>query len=157
MFRKHVLIVRRAKIVLYSLWYHHTYRWPSRARDGHLEGGEWSAARPGHTLPPRNTRYPLYRRLGGPQSRSGRAENPVPTGIRSRTIQPIAPLSYPAHTILLLGIPKQSSVFFFSPSKQIQNAWLTTASFQTLSNSPFISHPATDRVFGSTEGCGGNQ
>ena len=24
MFRAHVLIIRRAKIVLYSLWYHHT-------------------------------------------------------------------------------------------------------------------------------------
>jgi len=24
MFRTHVLIVRKAKIVLYSLWYHHT-------------------------------------------------------------------------------------------------------------------------------------
>ena len=32
MFRAHVLIVRRAKIVLYSLWYHHTYRWPSGAQ-----------------------------------------------------------------------------------------------------------------------------
>ena len=32
MFRAQVLIVRRAKIVLYSLWYHHTYRWPSRAQ-----------------------------------------------------------------------------------------------------------------------------
>ena len=32
MFRAHVLIVMRAKILLYSLWYHHTYRWPSRAR-----------------------------------------------------------------------------------------------------------------------------
>ena len=30
MFRAHVLIVRKAKIVLYNLWYHHTYRWPSR-------------------------------------------------------------------------------------------------------------------------------
>ena len=30
MFRAHVFIVRRVKIVLYSLWYHHTYRWPSR-------------------------------------------------------------------------------------------------------------------------------
>ena len=28
-----------------------------------LEGGEWSAACPGHTLPPVKTRYPLYRRL----------------------------------------------------------------------------------------------
>jgi hypothetical protein len=32
-----------------------------------LEGGEWSAARPGRTLPPGKTRYPLYRGLGGPQ------------------------------------------------------------------------------------------
>jgi len=52
-----------------------------------LEGGEWSAARPGRTLPPGKTRYPLYRRLGGPQDRSGWAENLVPTGIRSRTVQ----------------------------------------------------------------------
>ena len=40
-----------------------------------LEGGEWSAARPGCTLPPGKTRYPFYRRLGGPKGRSGRAEN----------------------------------------------------------------------------------
>jgi len=32
MFRAHVVIVRRAKIILYSLWYHHTYRWPSGAQ-----------------------------------------------------------------------------------------------------------------------------
>ena len=31
-----------------------------------LEGGEWAAARPGRTLPPGKTRYPFYRRLGGP-------------------------------------------------------------------------------------------
>jgi len=37
-----------------------------------LEGGEWWAARPGRTLLPGNSRYPLYRRLGGPQGRSGR-------------------------------------------------------------------------------------
>ena len=54
-----------------------------------LEMGEWSAARPGRTLPPRKKRYPFYRRLGGPQGRSGRAENLVPTGIQPRTIQPI--------------------------------------------------------------------
>ena len=39
-----------------------------------LEGGEWSAARPGRTLPPGKTRYPFYRRLGEPQGQSGRAE-----------------------------------------------------------------------------------
>jgi len=52
-----------------------------------LEGGEWSAARPGRTLPPGKTRCPFDRRLGGPQGRSGRAQNLVPTGIRSRTVQ----------------------------------------------------------------------
>jgi len=54
-----------------------------------LEGSEWSAARSGLTLPPGKTQYPLYRRLGGPQGRSGRAENLVPTDIRSRIVQPV--------------------------------------------------------------------
>ena len=45
-----------------------------------LEGGEWSAARPGLTLTPGATRYPLYRRLGGPQGRSGLTENLAPPG-----------------------------------------------------------------------------
>ena len=53
-----------------------------------LEGGQWSAARPGRNLRPGKTRYPFYRTLGGPQGRSGRAKNLVPTGIRSRTVQP---------------------------------------------------------------------
>ena len=43
-----------------------------------LEGGECSAARPGRTLPPGKTRYPLYRRLGGPQGWSGWTENLAP-------------------------------------------------------------------------------
>ena len=54
-----------------------------------LEGGEGSASRPVRSLPPRKTRYSLYRRLGEPQGRYGRAENLVPTGTRSRTVQPI--------------------------------------------------------------------
>jgi len=54
-----------------------------------LEGGEWSAACPGRTLPPEKIGYPFYRRSGGSQGRSGRAENLVPTGIRSRTVQPL--------------------------------------------------------------------
>jgi hypothetical protein len=37
-----------------------------------LERGEWSASRPGRALPSgKGPRYPLYRRLGGPQNRSG--------------------------------------------------------------------------------------
>ena len=66
-----------------------------------LEGGEWSAARPDRILPPVKTWYPLYRRLGGPQGRYGRAKNLVPTGVRSRTVQTVAQslyrLSYRAH------------------------------------------------------------
>jgi len=66
-----------------------------------LEGGEWSAARHGCTLPPGKTRFPFYRRLGGPQGRSGRAENLVPIGIRFRIVQSVVQslyqLSYPAH------------------------------------------------------------
>ena len=66
-----------------------------------LEGGEWSAARPGRTLPPGKTRYLLYRGLGGLQGRSGLTENLVPTGIRSLTIQSVAQslyrLSYRVH------------------------------------------------------------
>jgi len=54
-----------------------------------LEGGEWLAARPGRTLPPGKTRYSLYRWLDGPQGWSGRSENLVPTGIRSRVVQPV--------------------------------------------------------------------
>jgi len=61
-----------------------------------------SAARPGRSLPPWKTRYPFYRRLGGPQGRSGRAENLVPTRIRSPDrpahSQSLYRLSYPAQT-----------------------------------------------------------
>jgi hypothetical protein len=54
-----------------------------------LEAGKWSAARPGRTLPPGKTRYPLYRRLGGPHGRSGRAENLAPSEFDPRTVQPV--------------------------------------------------------------------
>jgi len=37
-----------------------------------LEEGEWSATRPGRTLPSGKTRYQFYRRLGGPQGLEGR-------------------------------------------------------------------------------------
>jgi hypothetical protein len=43
------------------------------------------------TLPPGKTRYPLYRRLGGPQSRSGRVRKISPQpGFDPRTVQPAA-------------------------------------------------------------------
>jgi hypothetical protein len=37
-----------------------------------LDGGEWSVLRPGLFTSGQKTLYPLDRRLGGPQSRSGR-------------------------------------------------------------------------------------
>jgi hypothetical protein len=42
-------------------------------------------------LPPGKTRYPLYRRLGGPQGRSGRVRkiSRLP-GFDPRTVQPVA-------------------------------------------------------------------
>ena len=67
-------------------------------------GTRWGwgvSSTPGPPLPPGKTRHPLYRRLGGSQGRSGRTKNLVPTGIRSRTVQPVAQslyrLSYQAH------------------------------------------------------------
>ena len=54
-----------------------------------LEGGEWSAACSGCTLPLGKTRYPLYRRLGEPQGQSGWAENLAPPGFDTRTFQPV--------------------------------------------------------------------
>jgi len=66
-----------------------------------LEGGEWSAARPGRTLSPGKTRYTFYRRLSGPQGRSGRTEkfrphrNSIPD--RSARSKSLYRLNYPAH------------------------------------------------------------
>ena len=46
--------------------------------------GEGSASRPGRSLPPGKARYPLYRRQGAPQGRSGQVRKiSPPTGIRS--------------------------------------------------------------------------
>ena len=42
-----------------------------------LEGGEWSAARPGRTLPPGKTRYPFLQEAGW-------APGPIWTGGKSR-------------------------------------------------------------------------
>ena len=53
--------------------------------------GEGSASRPGRSLPPGKTRYPLYRRLIGPQGRSGQVRiiSPLP-GFDPKAVQPVA-------------------------------------------------------------------
>jgi hypothetical protein len=55
------------------------------------EGGEGSASRPGRSLTPGKIRYPLYRRLGGPQGWSGQVRKiSSPPGFDPRTVQPLA-------------------------------------------------------------------
>ena len=54
-------------------------------------------------LPPGNTRYPLYRRLNGPQGRSGRVRKiSPPPGVDPPTVQPVASgyidCAIPVHT-----------------------------------------------------------
>jgi len=56
-----------------------------------LEMGEGSASRPGRSLPPEMTRYPFYRRLCGPQSRSEQVRKiPPPPGFDPRAAQSVA-------------------------------------------------------------------
>ena len=92
-----------------------------------LEGGEWAAARPSHTLPSGKTRYLFYRRLGRPpQGQSGWAENLAPTGIRSWTVQPIVShytdwATRPTHTIKYSLISTFLKVLLF-PKKE-ENHW----------------------------------
>jgi len=70
-----------------------------------LEGGEGSASRPGRSLPPGKTRYPLYRRLGGPQGRSGKSC--PPPGFDPHTVQPVTSLytdwAIPANFTFVVG------------------------------------------------------
>jgi hypothetical protein len=55
-----------------------------------LEWGEGPTSRPGRTLPPVKTRYPLYRRLRGPQGLSGQVRKiSPPPGFDPRAAQPV--------------------------------------------------------------------
>ena len=52
--------------------------------------GGWSTSRPGHFTPGKQTRYPLYRRLGRPQGRSGWVRKIAhPPGFDPCTVQPV--------------------------------------------------------------------
>jgi len=56
-----------------------------------LEGDEGSGSRPGRSLRPGKTRYLFYRRLGGPQGRSGQVQKiSPPPGFDPQTAQPVA-------------------------------------------------------------------
>jgi hypothetical protein len=63
------------------------------------------------TLTPGKTRYPLYRRMGGPQGRSGQVQKiSPPAGFDPRTVQPVQSL-YTDHT-------NDISVFFENLSEK---------------------------------------
>ena len=64
----------------------------------------------------KETRYPLYRKLGGPQCRSGRLRKiSSPLGFNPRTVQPVA--SRLTHWTILARLPacmhENSGIFFF--------------------------------------------
>jgi len=66
-----------------------------------VDGGGWSTPSPSRFIPGKETRYPVYRRLGGPQGRSGRARKISPRpGFDPRPVQPVAsPSPQTTHTL----------------------------------------------------------
>jgi len=91
-----------------------------------LEGGEGSGSRPGRYLPPGKTLYPLYRKLGGPQGRSGQVQKiSPPPGIDSRTVQlvagrytdyrPLAIGGYPLNRLFLNSCRKNNKLDMQTP------------------------------------------
>jgi len=91
------------------------------------------SSKPRPHFTPGKTRYPFYRRLGGPQGRSGRAENLVLTGIRSRTVQPVVSrytdwATGPASSVLFVfnvrgGMHKFTFQFWSSLRDNIDEGW----------------------------------
>ena len=56
-----------------------------------VEGTDGSASRPGQTLPPGKTQYPLYRKLGEPDGPTGQVRKiSSPPGFDPRTVHPVA-------------------------------------------------------------------
>ena len=75
--------------------------------------------------PPEKTRYPFYRRLGGPQGQSGWTENLIPTRIWSQTVLSVAQslyqLSYLAHTCCNISMHKSRTHISLTQSILILN------------------------------------
>jgi hypothetical protein len=55
-----------------------------------LDGGGWTTPRPGRFTTKEDTRYPVYKRLGGPQSQSGRVRTILhPVGFDPLTVKAV--------------------------------------------------------------------
>jgi hypothetical protein len=86
---------------------------------------------PGHFLPPGKTRYPLYRRLGGPQGRSGQVRKiSPPPGFDPWTVQPVVSrytdwATGPTLSWIYIGNKGvHLTVFTYRPEKQInEKVW----------------------------------
>jgi hypothetical protein len=100
-----------------------------------LVGGEWSASRPGRLTPCKDPRYPLDRRLDGPQIRSGWYEEVkilYPTGTWTPVSRTLSQQS--------VAIPTELPRLFHFPvvSYIIWNLRKPTALFPTLLHAVFL-------------------
>ena len=86
-------------------------------------------------LPPVKTRYPLYRRLGGPQGRSGRVRKiSPPPGFDPRTVQPSAssytdwdsPAAFTRYRAMVIICTAVFNVQFRCPSRNALNSFWTS-------------------------------
>ena len=92
-----------------------------------LECGGWLTQRPGRFTPGKQTRYPLYTRLGGSQGRSERVRKiSLPPEFYPQTVQPVA--SRYTDWAIPANLPKENDVkvywvyrghFFLNPSQFI--------------------------------------
>jgi hypothetical protein len=107
-----------------------------------LEGGEGPVSCPGRSLAPGKTRYPLYRRLGGPQGRSGQVRKiSPPPGFffrrspdRPARSHSLYRLRYPAH-VLPIGGP--ISLFGILHTGQIAGVYSTAQNTEHPLDIPF--------------------
>ena len=75
-------------------------------------------------LPPVKTRYPLYRRLGRPQGRSGRVRKiSPPPGFGPRTLQPVAS----RYTDWAIAAATFKEVYTWNLSLRLNNSCLLTS------------------------------
>jgi hypothetical protein len=82
--------------------------------------GGWSTPRPWHFTARKYTRYPLHRRLSGPQAWSARIQKILaPPGLDPRTVQPVegreTDYDIPAHGSLVLGDGRSVDVLASNP------------------------------------------
>ena len=106
-----------------------------------------------HFIPRNIIKIAMYRRLGGPQGWSGRAENLIPIRARSRTVQPVVSRytdSATQPTMTLVASPNSigshiefifrgRSLYIYYEQQRIYN-W-------SLENSMFQCTPVTEKVF----------